>query len=156
MWKGVLLLWIMLVSGPVRAQGKKPDIDANYVQDLSNRTTIRVYLSNKYNSFSLRGNAVSESVRFKPNSQINIGVGASYRKLTLNIGVKAPFLNKDDERKGATTYFDAQANIHGNKQSTNLFLQSFAVRCRLGAKHGVPIPRGYASSEYRAQYAADP
>ena len=126
MWRGILLFWVMLGSGlPARAQGTKPDIAASYVQDLSNRTTIRIYLSNKYNSFSLRGNAVSEPVRFKPNSQINIGIGASYRKLTLNIGVKAPFLNKDDDRKGETKYFDAQANIHGYKQSTNLFLQTY-------------------------------
>jgi hypothetical protein len=52
-------------------------------------------------------------------------VGASYRRLTLNIGVPMPFVNTDKDTRGRTRYVDAQANLHTASQSSNIFLQVF-------------------------------
>ncbi|MBK6882697.1 MAG: DUF4421 family protein [Flavobacteriales bacterium] len=52
-------------------------------------------------------------------------MGASYRRLTLNIGVPMPFVNTDKDTRGRTRYVDAQANLHTASQSSNIFLQVF-------------------------------
>lgn len=99
--------------------------DANYVRDLSQRVTLRLYGSHKFNSMLLRSTGPFQDLRYRPNGQINFGVGASLRKFTLNIGVRMPFVNDDEDRKGRTRYLDAQANLYGTKQATNLFLQVY-------------------------------
>lgn len=119
------ILFVLLLSsaGVLRAQsnGQGPA----YVTDLSQRVTLRLYGSHKFNSMSMRAQDGAADLRFRPNGQINMGLGASLRKLTLNIGVRMPFVNDDDDVKGRTRYLDAQANIYGTKQASNLFLQAY-------------------------------
>lgn len=99
--------------------------DTTYVKDHSRRMTYRTYLSHKFNSFRLQANGTGDEVHYRPNGRINMGVGASLRKFTLNIGVPIPFLNDDNDRKGRTRYLDAQANVYGTRQASNLFLQIY-------------------------------
>ncbi|HPF89474.1 MAG TPA: DUF4421 domain-containing protein [Flavobacteriales bacterium] len=114
---------LLLVLGS--AYGSKAQQDTNYVKDYSRRITYRTYLSHKFNSLQVHSSAPGEDLRYRPNGRVNFGVGASLRKFTLNIGVPIPFLNDDNDRKGRTRYLDAQANIYGTKQASNLFLQVF-------------------------------
>lgn len=99
--------------------------DTVYVKDYSRLLTGRLYLSTKYNRLRLTGYRGSEAITYRPNNKINFGIGASYRALTLNIGVGVPGLNKDQDKRGTTRYLDAQANIHAKRWATNLFLQGF-------------------------------
>ncbi|MGV3638452.1 MAG: DUF4421 family protein [Flavobacteriales bacterium] len=99
--------------------------DPTFVRDLSHRVTLRAYGSHKFNSMLLRANGGYADLRYRPNGQVNLGIGASLRKFTLNIGVRMPFVNDDQDRKGRTRYLDAQANLYGVRQATNLFLQVY-------------------------------
>ena len=100
-------------------------LDTMYVRDLSSRPTIRLYVSTKFNSLVIRADDPYTDLRYQPNGHYNIGVGMSYRRLTLNIGLPIPFVPSDVAEKGRTKYLDAQATLHTNKQSSNLFLQVF-------------------------------
>ncbi len=100
-------------------------LDSLYVRDFSNRPTIRLYVSSKFNSMVVRSAAGFTDIRFRPNGNYNMGLGVSYRRLTLNIGFPMPFLNNDASEKGRTRFLDAQATLHTNRQSSNLFLQVF-------------------------------
>lgn len=112
---------------PASAQTPKVDtFDTAYVHDYSHILTGRLFLSTKYNLLHLGTNTGPKDLEFRPNNRINFGVGASYRAVTLNIGVGVPWLNSDDAVKGRTRYIDAQANIHTKRWATNLFLQRFA------------------------------
>lgn len=104
---------------------KRNTFDTVYVKDYSHILTGRLYFSTKYNKLQLGGTKGTKSLIYRPNNKINFGVGASYRALTLNIGVGIPGLNKDEEKRGETRYFDAQANIYTKRWATNLFLQRF-------------------------------
>lgn len=114
---------LLLLCGRATAQRFRPD--TSYVRDHSNRVTLRLYASHKFNSMVINAVDPFTDVRYRPNGQVNIGVGASLRKFTLNIGVRAPFVNDDVQRKGKTRYLDAQANLYGTKQASNLFLQIY-------------------------------
>lgn len=118
----VAVLMILVVLSGRRTVAQQ---DTTYVKDYSRRITYRTYLSHKFNSLQVRSSAAGDDLRYRPNGRINFGVGASLRKFTLNIGVPIPFLNNDNDRKGRTRYLDAQANIYGTKQASNLFLQVF-------------------------------
>jgi len=111
-----------LGQGSSRAQRA---LDSLYVRDFSNRPTVRLYVSSKFNSLAIRAIDPFTDLRYQPNGHYNIGIGASYKRLTLNIGLPMPFVPSDVEEKGRTRYLDAQATLHTNKQSSNLFLQVF-------------------------------
>lgn len=120
---------ILLALVPsVSAQANRPAlaaVDTSYVRDFSNRPTIRLYLSSKFNSMVVRSNEAFSDLRYRPNGNFNMGIGASYKRLTLNIGFPMPVINNDEEAKGRTRFLDAQATLHTQRQASNLFLQVF-------------------------------
>jgi hypothetical protein len=121
------LFGIVLLSS-AQAQRTRPTkdvFDTLYVYDFSKIVTGRVYSSTKNNRMVLGGRQAAKDLDYRPNNRINLGVGASYRALTLNLGFPVPFLNTDDEVRGKTRYLDAQANIYTKRTATNLFLQVF-------------------------------
>ncbi|MBP7154358.1 MAG: DUF4421 family protein, partial [Flavobacteriales bacterium] len=125
----LLSLVLLVLANGLFGQSKKAKDrireDTLYVMDLSRRPTLRLYGSNKFNSMVVRSNKGFTDLRYRPNGKYIFGVGASYRRLTLNIGVPMPFVNTDNDRFGRTRYLDAQANLHTPTQSSNLFLQVF-------------------------------
>lgn len=121
-----LLLFVLSALCVVAQEPRMDTFDTTYVYDYSHILTGRVYMSTKYNRLLLGTNTGPKDLEYRPNNRINIGVGASYRALTLNLGVGVPWLNRDDEIRGRTHYIDAQANIHTQRWATNLFLQRFA------------------------------
>jgi hypothetical protein len=121
------LLAVACKAVPVQAQeaASGAGFDTAYVKDYSHILTVRAYSSTKYNKLKLGGLGGTKALIYRPNNQINLGMGVSYRSLTLNLGFGAPFLNKDQGKKGETRYLDAQANIYTKRWATNLFLQRF-------------------------------
>jgi hypothetical protein len=125
----LIILFVALLSKPVllaqSTSRSQRALDTMFVRDFSNRPTVRAYLSNKFNSLTLRADGSLTDLRYEPNGHFNIGFGASYKRLTLNIGFPIPFIPSDVEERGRTRFLDAQATLHTNKQSSNLFLQVF-------------------------------
>lgn len=124
------VLLVLLCTGAgamVRAQRTKPALtwDTTYIRDLSDRPTIRVYGSHKFNSFAVQAVPDMKDLRYRPNEHFNLGVGISYKRLTLNIGLPAPVVNDDNEELGRTRFIDAQANLYTVRQVSNLFLQRY-------------------------------
>jgi hypothetical protein len=129
-----LIAYVLLCSIPavLRAQVfTSPDTtnitpyDTMYVTDLTHILTTRTYLSTKFNSMELNDNSTGESLIYRPNSNVNLGVGFSYRAFTLNLAFGFGFLNNQDDVLGETSYFDAQSNMFSKKLATNLFFQTY-------------------------------
>ncbi len=122
----VVSLLICLGNAALAQSDKMRDtFDTVYVKDYSHILTSRFYLSTKYNKMQLGGLSSIKAMIYRPNNKINFGFGASYRALTLNIGVGIPGLNKDQNKRGETRYLDAQANLYTKRWASNLFLQRF-------------------------------
>lgn len=99
--------------------------DSTYVLDYTHMLTTRVYMSTKFNAMTVDDRKEASHLEYRPNNRVNLGVGASYRALTLNIGIGFPFLNDDDSLRGETKYLDAQANMYGRRFAINLFAQFY-------------------------------
>ena len=99
--------------------------DEAYVLDRTDMLTTRFYVSNKFNAMDLDDQETAAHLEYRPNTNVNLGIGASYRALTLNIGVGFPFLNSDDSLRGKTNYLDAQGNMYGRRFAINVFAQTY-------------------------------
>ncbi len=122
----MLCMLLLLGKSAVAQEPKhKEPFDTLYVKDYSTILTARAYFSTKNNAFALLSRNSGRNLSYHPNNQINWGLGASYRALTLNIGIRMPWVNNNDDKFGKTRYLDAQANIHTKRTATNLFMQVF-------------------------------
>jgi len=97
--------------------------DTSYIRVYRDELTTRVYLSRKQNGYNLSGKPFSPWLKYKTNDNILLGIGYTYTFLTINLGVKMPFINNDDEKYGKSTYTDL--SLHGIFRSVivDLYLQ---------------------------------
>ncbi len=123
----LVLVLLMSINAWGQADEIAGDVDTNYVQDLSDQLTVRYFNSTKYNEFRLGSrDGLRDHLEYRPTNQYNFGVGASYRKFTLNLGFGIPVVTAGRrEQFGHSRYLDAQANMLGAERATNLFLQFF-------------------------------
>lgn len=119
------LLFVPSILAHAQQPTDRNRFDSLYVRDYSHILTVRAYISTKYNTLQLTAGNGAKDLLFRPNNKVNFGVGASYRSLTLNIGVGIPGVNKDQDKYGETRYLDAQANVYTKHWATNIFLQRF-------------------------------
>src|SRR5690606_10145591 len=91
-----------------------PDHDTSYYISLADHIMTRAYMSRKYTSVRLGAPRGTDDIHYLPNTTLNMGVGATYKSLTLNLAYGFPFLNRRDER-GKTKYLDLQSHIYTRK-----------------------------------------
>lgn len=99
--------------------------DSAYVVDHTHLLTARAYFSTKFNAVDVDDQKLGSHIEYRPNTNVNFGVGASYRALTLNLGIGVPALNRDDSLRGETRYLDAQGNMYGRRFAINVFAQLY-------------------------------
>jgi hypothetical protein len=85
----------------------------------------RVYGVNKFNSFQFIDDEFVEQTTYRPNSNFNVGFGANYRGLGLNLGFTLPALNDDDDEFGETEYLNFSANMYLRKVTATAFFEYY-------------------------------
>lgn len=99
--------------------------DTDYYESYTDHITGRVYFSQKYTSLILRAKESVDDLRYRPNTTLNFGVGATYGWFTLNLAYGFGFLNRGDHPKGKTRYLDLQSHVYTRKMSIDLFGQFY-------------------------------
>ena len=102
-----------------------PAPDNEYVADLSDMFAFRIYGSNKFTGYKLGHNGYNERLVYRPNSNMNIGFGGTYKFLTINIGFPAPFINNDKDKYGKTKFLDLQSYVYMRKITIDLYAQFY-------------------------------
>ncbi|WP_164851270.1 DUF4421 domain-containing protein [Larkinella soli] len=104
----------------------RPDnrVDTAFVRTFPRRLIGRLYLSRKYTSMVITGLGLSAPLRYRPNSSLNMGVGATYGAVTINTAIRVPFLNRDD-RRGSTRFIDLQTHVYARKMVLDGILQFY-------------------------------
>ncbi|GAB3010105.1 hypothetical protein GCM10027284_30800 [Cyclobacterium sediminis] len=117
------LAFILLVSTlylPVYSQNTEDS--TVYYETYPDQLVIRTYLSRKYTGLGLNVDEVH--YWYRPNSTLNMGVGATYDGLTLNLAYGFGFLNPNKSR-GETKYFDLQAHAYPKDWVVDFFGQFY-------------------------------
>jgi hypothetical protein len=98
--------------------------DPTYYVSYAQYITGRFYFSRKYTSFDLRSLDQGVRLRYRPNTTLNMGIGATYKWATLNLAYGFPFLNPTENR-GKTRYLDLQVHNYGRRIIVDLFGQFY-------------------------------
>lgn len=114
----ILILFFANLSTHLRAQSE--GIDTAYIQDQPEKMIFRYYLSRKYTELNYR----NQETRYEPNSGLNMGVGVSFQKFTLNIGFPVSFLNPD-RKEDWPSFLDLQSHMYPNSWIIDLFGQFY-------------------------------
>jgi hypothetical protein len=108
--------------------------DSTYIGGYDGFLIGRFLVNRKYTSINVRNDVGDYSVRYRPNKTFSVGLGATYKFLTLNLGVG---IIQPDQQKGHTRNIDLQMHKYGRKFVTDLVLQLYK---------GFYIPQGRFAS----------
>jgi hypothetical protein len=116
-----LLMLALLSSWEAQAQTAEED---EYFQSFPDLITTRLYFSRKFTALRLRDETEGTAYRYLPNTNLNLGIGATYNWATLNLSYGFGFLNPDLDR-GQTRYLDLQAGAYPKTMLIDLFGQFY-------------------------------
>ncbi|NIG53633.1 DUF4421 domain-containing protein [Chitinophaga sp. Cy-1792] len=128
MVKRLLLIYCLfcLTAAPLAAQHKlfgwlKSEPDTAYLKDLTEDLTFRFYGSRKYSKYDIVDIKKKKDILYRPNSPFNIGFGANYKFIGLNLGFNFPFVNRHNDKYGKTNYLDLQSHVYLRKLVIDLY-----------------------------------
>lgn len=101
------------------------ETDTSFVKPYDREITARIFLSQKYTSILVPGSALESNFRYRPNTSLNLGIGATYRSFSVNLAYGFPLFNSDNELRGKTKYIDLQAHVYGRKVAVDFFGQVY-------------------------------
>ena len=116
----IVLLWSLCICN----HQASAQYDSSYYASYDELITGRFYFSKKNTSLKLRDGSKDYSMTFRPNTTLNMGVGATYKWATLNLAYGFDFLNPE-KGKGDTDYLDLQFHSYGRKFIIDFFGQFY-------------------------------
>jgi len=118
-------------------------INNGYYISYPEQLMLRLYLSQKYAPFTISSDNDINELNYKTNSKLYLGVGATYRSLTLNLSFAPKSFNKE-KGKGETKGLDFQFHLYPHKWAIDL-LGSFRKGYYLDPRNklGVSFPNYY-------------
>lgn len=114
-----IIITIFVVTGTVNAQ-QADEEENEYYEAFEEELVTRFYFSRKYVAFGINDREEDSYYRYEPNSTLNMGIGATWKWLTLNLALGFGFLNPD-RGEGDTRYLDLQAHAYPKKFIIDLF-----------------------------------
>jgi len=123
------------------------DHDTTYYESfMGKKITGRYYFSQKYTALEIkRSNKTTPRLRYTPNTTLNMGIGATYGFFTLNLAYGFGFLNRGEEQKGKTKYWENQGHMYGRKWGYDFYAQFYKGYYLYPKGVGSPDPNLYYS-----------
>src|SRR4030095_15001347 len=109
----VIFCLTLITPSSINAQ-KTPYHDSTYYTTYQGSIIPRIYLSQKYGMFILPSHGDQKYLRYNCNSKLNMGIGATYRRFSLNVAYGFNFLNPNHQ-KDKTTSLDLQLHMYRRK-----------------------------------------
>ena len=127
-----ILVWLVIfgiTTVQAQAQGKffqwlKTENDTAYIEDHTEDITFRLYGSRKYTKYDIVDRKQKRDILYRPNTPFNLGFGANYRFVGINLGFSLPFINSYD-KYGKTKYLDLQSHIYLRKIVVDFYGQFY-------------------------------
>ncbi len=118
-------------------------IDTSYYQVYPKMLTTRFYFSRKYTDFKIRSDGKTDDLGYRSNTTLNMGVGVTYQKFSLNLAYGFGFLNPD-LGQGKTKYLDLQGHFYPGRWSIDWLGQFY--------KGYYLEPKGYVAPAFDNYY----
>lgn len=103
------------------------EADTNYIYPFHLQITGRLYLAKKWTGIDLYNVPGADRLHYRPNSSYNIGVGVTYKGITINLAYGFGFLGflNPSKELGVTTYLDLQTHMYGRKWLVDVMAQVY-------------------------------
>jgi hypothetical protein len=121
----ILLLALRTATSCAQIEPAVAAGDSSFYTSYSNKITARAFLSQKYTRLNYQNRRENYTLDYRPNTNLTIGVGATYKWATLNIAHGFNILNPDTE-KGKTHHVDLQFHAYGTKIQIDGFGQFYS------------------------------
>jgi hypothetical protein len=119
-FKSIFLLFIFLTTGSGILYSQSRGIDTTYIEDQPEKVILRYYFSRKYTELKY-GN---QAMVYEPNSGLNMGIGFTFQKFTLNLAAPVSFLNPG-RQEDWPKFLDLQAHIYPTSWIIDFFGQFY-------------------------------
>ncbi len=119
----ILLIYTDGASAQIFSEESSVKYDTNFIQVYKDELTTRMFLSQKQTGYKLSEKYFNPSLSYKTNPNLLMGIGYTYSFLTLNLAVKLPVLNRDDDIYGESKYVDLQAHTIFRSYIVDFYLQ---------------------------------
>ncbi len=120
---GLLLMYTDGASAQMFSEESEIKYDTNYIQVYKDELTTRLFLYQKQTGYTFSEKYFSPRLAYKTNPNLLMGIGYTYSFLTLNLAVKLPFLNGDDDIYGESKYIDLQTHTIFRSYIVDFYLQ---------------------------------
>ncbi|MCV9388708.1 DUF4421 domain-containing protein [Reichenbachiella ulvae] len=121
----IVLICSSLAWGQAPSSSNDLDYNQDYIVDYRDQLAIRHLAMIKSVSLIHYDKATDQEYLFKPNENLNVGLGIATGWLALNAAFNLPAVNNDDEKYGRTQSFDLQSNIYTRKWAIDLAMQRY-------------------------------
>ncbi|MEO6687302.1 MAG: DUF4421 family protein, partial [Dyadobacter sp.] len=126
----LLSFWIFNTStgysqAPEKRLNKDFETDTSRIYTYNHQLTTRVFMSQKYTRFVIPGTKSAPSLRYNPNSSLDLGIGLTYRAVSVNVGYGFTGLNDFQSERGKTKNLDLQLHLYGRKLTVDLLGQFY-------------------------------
>ncbi|GAB3660350.1 hypothetical protein GCM10028791_34230 [Echinicola sediminis] len=124
---GVVLLFIFVLTS-LRANVYSQSVkhDTSYYREFPGLLTGRYYFSRKHTDLNLIDKSgLMPTLKYRPNTPLNMGVGGSYGPLNLNLAFSFGFLNRGRGDEVDSDYLDMQVHVYPQKLAIDGFLQFY-------------------------------
>jgi len=115
-----LFIFVLLAQVPGFSVAQTKGIDTTYIKETPEKMILRTYLSKKFTEVNY-GDQVGV---YEPNSGLNLGVGVTFQKFTLNVAFPVGFLNPDRQEEWPK-FLDLQSHIYPQNWMIDLFGQFY-------------------------------
>ena len=119
----VLIIWSQTGFGQIFDESAKLKYDTNYIKVYKDELTSRVFLSRKQNGISISERLVKPGLKYKTNDNLLLGLGYTYSFLNINLAMKMPFVNTDDDIYGSSKYLDLSIQTYFRSFIFGTYLQ---------------------------------
>lgn len=100
---------------------KTNGLDTLYVENLKKWLSLRMVVITRDNQFSITDRVSFHQLKYSINSNTNMGIGASYRGLALEVLYKPPGLNRDNLLYGKSRQFSVALKVNTRKFIGDVF-----------------------------------
>jgi hypothetical protein len=148
------ILICILIHSSSLAQVFRPDHDTTYYRSYKGSIICRVYLSRKYAVLKLVPPSYLESMSYHANTTLSIGVGITYKSLSVSISKGLGDFLSSEDKKGKTSFTDLQLRLYKRKWTIDA-IASFSRGYYLSPQ-GLAAPAGqsyYIRPDFGTQVA---
>jgi hypothetical protein len=140
----IALFFTLLIRAETLHAQKHAGNDTSYYETFWHHVTTRLYMAQKYTHFTMPSSGGTNDLQYVANPKLNLGIGATWHNLSLNIFYGFAYLNNKDTVKGKTKGLDLQLHLFPRKWVVDLIVvmpKGFHLN-----------PKGFASADPNKYY----